>query len=445
MSGRTIPRAGRLPLSRVLAALIAVGLGAAWSGPAASAEEAAPLRVCADPDNLPFTSRNDAAPGFYLDVARLLAQQLGRTMQPVWASTYSPHRMLRTTLLAHECDMFPGVPFEPGGSAGPVLLSAPVIDMGYALVTPAGSGIADVAGLSGKRVAVQFGTPPQAMLAARPDVDPVTVTSPEEGMRALRDRRVDAALLWGPSVGYMNVAIAGAAYRIVPLTGDGMHFQAAIAFARDSGALRDRINALLGTDGGQIRALAAHYGFPSAADAASVHPVAAGFGEDLHIPTITRDAPNPTAPSPAGGDSTSSFGFGEGLHVPTITKDAPNPTAPPELSHEQGQAHPAAANAAASARATAAPQATDPARVREGRDVFNSTCAHCHGPDAVQAERRINLRLLHHRYGDSMDQVFFTTVTHGRPNKGMPNWSGVFTEDQFRSILAFLRTVQEEQ
>jgi len=84
------------------------------------------------------------------------------------------------------------------------------------------------------------------------------------------------------------------------------------------------------------------------------------------------------------------------------------------------------------------------AAVKEGKEIFNGTCAHCHGPDAVQSERRINLRLLRHRYAERMDEVFHVTVTHGRPDKGMPNWSEVFTEDDFQKILAFLHTVQED-
>jgi len=86
--------------------------------------------------------------------------------------------------------------------------------------------------------------------------------------------------------------------------------------------------------------------------------------------------------------------------------------------------------------------APDPAKIAAGREVFNGTCAHCHGPDAIQSERRINLRLLQHRYAEKMDEVFHYTVTHGRPDKGMPNWSGVFTEDDFANILAYLHTVQ---
>jgi mono/diheme cytochrome c family protein len=43
-----------------------------------------------------------------------------------------------------------------------------------------------------------------------------------------------------------------------------------------------------------------------------------------------------------------------------------------------------------------------------------------------------------------MEEMFFKTVTNGRPSKGMPPWKDVFTEDQFVSILAFLKTVQAD-
>ena len=79
----------------------------------------------------------------------------------------------------------------------------------------------------------------------------------------------------------------------------------------------------------------------------------------------------------------------------------------------------------------------------EGRSLFNQTCSHCHGPDAVQSERRINLRLLRRRCGDDRENVFHTTVTNGRPNKGMPTWGGVIADEDIAKIYGFLDTVQE--
>ena len=81
--------------------------------------------------------------------------------------------------------------------------------------------------------------------------------------------------------------------------------------------------------------------------------------------------------------------------------------------------------------------------IAAGQKLFNENCAHCHGPNAVQGEQRRNLRLLRQRYGDKMPQTFIFTVTHGRVSKGMPNWSGIITNDEFQQILAFLTSVQE--
>ena len=126
---------------------------------------------------------------------------------------------------------------------------------------------------------------------------------------------------------------------------------------------------------------------------------------------------------------------------------SPEPSSPSQVAVTGATAAPSAPDAAAPEAEPAAAKPTmsaapDPAKVAAGREVFNGTCAHCHGPDAAQSERRINLRLLQQRYGDKMDEVFHYTVTHGRIAKGMPNWTGVFTEDDFANILAFLHTVQ---
>ncbi len=78
-----------------------------------------------------------------------------------------------------------------------------------------------------------------------------------------------------------------------------------------------------------------------------------------------------------------------------------------------------------------------------GKETFNGTCSHCHGPNADVGDMRLNLRRLKHKYTDQMEPVFFTTVTAGRPAKGMPAWKDVFTHQDFVNILAYLNTVQE--
>ena len=80
---------------------------------------------------------------------------------------------------------------------------------------------------------------------------------------------------------------------------------------------------------------------------------------------------------------------------------------------------------------------------REGNSLFNQYCSHCHGPNAEQGERPRDLRRLKIRYGDNRAQIFQTTVAKGRPDKGMPTWSGVLDDGIVQKIWTFLETVQQ--
>ena len=58
------------------AALVALPCGI---GLRAAADEArGPLRLCADPTNLPFSSNKAEAPGLYLEIGTALAQATGK-------------------------------------------------------------------------------------------------------------------------------------------------------------------------------------------------------------------------------------------------------------------------------------------------------------------------------------------------------------------------------
>jgi mono/diheme cytochrome c family protein len=90
------------------------------------------------------------------------------------------------------------------------------------------------------------------------------------------------------------------------------------------------------------------------------------------------------------------------------------------------------------------PYEGDADRVAAGRGLFNQYCAHCHGPDAISPDPPRDLRRLKRRYGESMANLFHFTVTHGRPDKGMPNWAGLLDDETLWTIFTFLQTVQAE-
>jgi len=81
--------------------------------------------------------------------------------------------------------------------------------------------------------------------------------------------------------------------------------------------------------------------------------------------------------------------------------------------------------------------------VPEGRSLFNQYCSHCHGPNAIQGERPRDLRRLNIRHGQQQaPRVFYETANRGRPDKGMPTWNGILTDDKLWRIFTFLETVQ---
>lgn len=377
-------------------AIRTVLLSAALLAPAlsAGAEEAKPpLRLCADPTNLPFSSDEPGKPGLYLEIGQAVAQKLGRTVTTNWYKSYFGKRTVRETLLSKQCDAMVGLPLIDDFMGPAVIFSKPIAHEGYALVGARDRKLAGIDDLKGLRVAVQYQSTPQNLLAMRDDIQKVTVLSPEEGMAALEQGKVDIAFIWAPVAGWLNKTTYGDKYQIVSTEGDGLLWATAIGFAKASGALRDEVDGVLPSLQSDIAALFAKYGVPNGA------PVK--FGE-------------------ADRAMTSSSGTGEPV---TVGQAAEKPV--------QTAAAPATAGDAKGGDAKA------------GRETFNGTCAHCHGPDAVQAERKIDLRLLKKRYADDMEQTFWKTVHDGRPAKGMPAWKDVFSDDELRNVYAYLQSVQD--
>ena len=385
--------------------LLAAAIASALAAPAgqAIAEDVSPLRLCADPTNLPFSSDSPSQPGFYVEIGQALAQALGRPVTYDWYKSYFGKRTVRVTLLGRQCDAMIGLPLSDDFMGPSVIFSSKIATEAYALVSRSDQAIAGINDLKGKRVAVQYETTPQNLLAQSDDIEKITVLTPEEAMKALDQGKADVAFIWGPVAGWLNKTAYENRYRIRPVQGSGLSWDAAIGFAKASGPLRDQVNAALPQLGHTIADLTVKYGLPTdqpiqfgAADA-SLKSAALGAGVQPQ-PAAATQAPN--APVTVGETTTTA----------TTT--------------------------------TAATTEPKPEEVSAGKEIFNGTCAHCHGPDAVQSERHIDLRLLHNRYGDDMRDKYWTTVHEGRPAKGMPSWKEVFTDDQFESIYAFLLTVQ---
>jgi len=167
------------------------------------------LRVCADPNNLPFS--NEKGEGFENRIAELLAAKLNKTLAYVWYPQATG--FVRNTLGAHRCDLIPGFPLgdELVQSTNPYYRTA------YALVIRPGTGLDDLDTLADprlreKRIGIVAGTPPATYLAvnglmrnAKPYplvIDTRVDSSAQAMMRDLASGEIDMGILWGPMAGY---------------------------------------------------------------------------------------------------------------------------------------------------------------------------------------------------------------------------------------------------
>lgn len=252
------------------------------------------LRLCADPDNLPFSSAESGDRGLYVELAELVAARMGVGAEYTWWRTYFGKRSVRNTLLADRCDAFFGLPGDTDFMDRSVALTRPFLEVGYAIIAPGSLAFSRLDDLKSRRVAVVFGSTPQLMLAVRGGFQAVTFRLPEEALDALGRREVDAAFVWGPTAGYYNLKKLGRTHRVVPVAGEGLQWKVAVGVRKGDDQLKERIERALRELQPEIRRLADRYGFPRAP------------AVDLESRVETTPAPRPgaAAVNPFRGDST---------------------------------------------------------------------------------------------------------------------------------------------
>ena len=180
----------------------------------ACATPAPPLRVCADPNNLPFS--NDRGEGFENKLAAMLADDLRTKVEYTW---WAQRRgFVRNTLRAGKCDVLMGVPtsYELAQTTRPYYRSS------YVFVSRRDRALAleslDDDRLKTMTVGVQMvgddfsNSPPAHALSARGLVrnivgfsvldDYAQPNPPATIVHAVARGDVDAAVVWGPLAGY---------------------------------------------------------------------------------------------------------------------------------------------------------------------------------------------------------------------------------------------------
>ena len=168
---REVGATGGLERLRSLAVLVpialAVLLGAGEGEPAGHETGSGVLRVCADPDNLPFSSAAPGERGLYVDLAELVAARLGVGTEYAWWYTFYGKRAVRNTLLPDRCDAFFGLPADADFMGRNLIVTRAFLDVGWAIIAPGRVTFSHVDELKSRRLAVVFRSMPQLLLATR--------------------------------------------------------------------------------------------------------------------------------------------------------------------------------------------------------------------------------------------------------------------------------------
>lgn len=235
------------------------------------------LRVCADPDNLPFS--NSRGQGFENQLARLAAHSTGRGLKYVWMQQRGK---FFEAVEEGKCDAVMGVPAAMNG----VETTRPYYRSSYVFVYRRGRGVHvtsfDDPQLRGARIGVHVmgeddGTaPPTQALLDRglagniewyklyPDFS--RPNAPSALIEAVARGAVDIAVAWGPMAGYF-AARSSVPLEVAPVSpqlerGVPLAFDIAMGVRRGDAKLAAELNRMLARHASEIHALLERYRIP---------------------------------------------------------------------------------------------------------------------------------------------------------------------------------------
>jgi mxaJ protein len=247
------------------------------------------LRVCADPNNLPFSNR--AGEGFENKLVDMVAKDLGMQVRYTWWAQRRGY--VRNTLKDRRCDLWPGVATQVEMLA----TTRPYYRSTYVFVTRADRNLDirsfDDPHLKRLKIGVQMigddssNTPPAHALARRGIIDNVrgymlygdyAQPNPPAAIVSAVDRGdVDVAVVWGPLAGYFAKR-AVHPLRLTPVQPwlDGpqwpMVYDISMGVRRNDLKLRDTLDRELDRRAADVENLLAAYAIPRATEQAAGSP-----------------------------------------------------------------------------------------------------------------------------------------------------------------------------
>lgn len=380
---------------------MALAMAAVCSSSMAHAE---PLRVCSDPDNLPFSKSDGPSKGLYIELAELVGKRLGSPVEYVWYLTYNQRRALRNTL--DGCDAYFALPASPDYKAAGVTRTQAFIEVSYAIASRPDFRPGSLEDLKDRRIGVTFSSAAQVVLSNLGGYELRSYRDTQQVFAAMNAGEIDAGLVWGPHAGYLNQSEFNNQWQLTPVSGMGLSGQIAVAVPKGKEALKEKIDAALSALRPEIEQLQRKYGFPKGVplvvgDKASWHSISAD------VAAGRMDGGKPVAA--ANDDAKRRYARGDTDDFRSHLRKV-NDTAIPDY-----------------------------------RAVFNSRCSHCHSQNGASPQPERDLRRLSSRYDDKWKEVARATIHNGRTDYGMPAWGGSLSADEIENLLTYLETIQKKR
>jgi mxaJ protein len=366
----------------------------AFAASAARAEEPKAFRVCADPDNLPFSDKEGQ--GFENRIATLVAEDLGMKLEYF----YWPHRrgFMRSTIKAKECDVLMGIPKGMDG----FLVTRPYYRSTYQFVSRVDRDL-DITSLDDPRlkklkiavntIGYDYNNSPAARsLGARGIVGLTGFSTfytdenrPNGIIDAVAEDKIDLAIVWGPLAGYFAKQ-APVPLSLAPLpdldqsTKTPYTFEVVVGVRKSEKDLQARIDESLERKKSEIAKILAEFNVPLA-----------------------------RAPAGAAKEGTPSL-----QQASTTTAHAPDKLL---VSGDEYQ----------------------------GWKWFHVYCFRCHGIDAMGSDLAPNLRKSVSSEGLITHELFLKTVLEGRQEKGMQSWRELLDDKQIDQVYQYIKARSDDR
>lgn len=249
-------------------------LGSPGGAAPARVEPVLPLRVCADPGNMPLS--NNKGEGFQNKVAQILARGLGTTLEYYWYPYYG-RGLARSTINAEHCDVLMDLPFDYEMA----LVTKPYYKSTFVLTVRKDRGHAitslDDPILKKWRIGVLQSSPAREALREHGVIENTAVQyvffdssynpqdHPGKQVEQVIDGTLDAAETWGPIAGYYATKNT-ASLDVTPLNrlDDAVPLEFSMSFGvrRADKDLKRRLDAAFEANKDAIKAVLVDYGIP---------------------------------------------------------------------------------------------------------------------------------------------------------------------------------------